>query len=378
MRIDGTGIRIVLFFTRGVSLQTWRASGVLDRETALYRRLAKFGVQTTFVTYGDVRDLRVARDLPGIRVLCNWFGLPDDRYERWMTWVFAPWFWKADLFKSNQVNGADVALWAARRWGKPVVARAGYLLKPFADRVFGDSSPESRRAAALEAFVLRHASHVVLTTPRMRDTVCAAYGVASGQVTVIPNYVDTNAFRPVPAKNMDTNRPIRLGYVGRLRPEKNLENLVRAVGGLSVHLSLVGAGDGETALRELARGQKAEIEFLGQRRHSDLPGLMNSWDMFVLPSLIEGHPKALLEAMSCGLPVIATDVEGSRDVISHGVNGHLCGTGVEELCAAVRTVSEDEELRSRLGATAREYVVTHYSLDTLLDNELAVYQKVLV
>ena len=138
-------LRVVLFFTRGASLKTWHDVGMLDREVALYRRLQESGVQVTFVTYGDARDMRLARQLEGIRVICNRWQLPQPLYVGLLT-RFYPMSWgSATVFKSNQVLGADIALKAARRFGRKFVARCGYLHSEFTERRHGDSSSQAKQ-----------------------------------------------------------------------------------------------------------------------------------------------------------------------------------------------------------------------------------------
>ena len=97
-------IRLVLFFTRGVSLHTWDKIGMFEREVALYRQLQEYGVQVSFVTYGDAKDLSYANQIPGIRILCNRWRLPTRYYERWVTILHARHLLRADVYKTNLSN----------------------------------------------------------------------------------------------------------------------------------------------------------------------------------------------------------------------------------------------------------------------------------
>ena len=96
----------------------------------------------------------------------------------------------------------------------------------------------------------------------------------------------------------------------------------------------------------------------------------------MLPSLYEGHPKALLEAMACGVPVIAADSPGIREVIRHGETGYLCGTSPDAIRDAIEALRSDCALRGRLGVAARKYVVDHFSLDRIAELEYALLQEV--
>ena len=118
------------------------------------------------------------------------------------------------------------------------------------------------------------------------------------------------------------------------------------------------------------------VEFLGLRRDVvDL--LQRSW-AFVLPSRWEGMPNALLEAMACGLPCVATRVSGSEDLISDGVNGLLVEPEQPaEMALALRRIVENSDLAQRLGKEAHATVVRDYQLATIVDQCLELYRRLL-
>ena len=124
----------------------------------------------------------------------------------------------------------------------------------------------------------------------------------SARVIYAPNGVDTTTFAPGLHRGGEDRRAVL--YVGRLSPEKNLERLVAAFARLTTRARLVviGAGDQRAALERQAVAAGVDIEFRGVVPHSELPAHFNGAGAFVLPSLTEGHPKVLIEAMACGLP----------------------------------------------------------------------------
>jgi len=366
-------MRLVLFFSRGVSLKTWDDVGMFDREVALYRRLQEQGVQSTFVTYGGARDLSYMDRLNGIRILCNKWRLPQRLYVKLLCWLYPNFLRGSVVVKSNQVWGADVALRAARRFGKRFIARCGYLPSDFAARQHGFDSVEARQARAAEREVFTAADCAVVTTQSMRQTLLERYRILPGQVTVIPNFVDTELFRPAGNGSL---RSKRLCFIGRLEEQKNPSALLEALRGLDVELSIVGSGTLSERLREEARKNRLTVRFLGNVPHRKLPEILNSSALFVLPSRYEGHPKTLLEAMACGLPVVGTDVSGIREIIRHRENGYLCGTSPTEIRAAVQELLADMDLRERLGRSAREFAVEHFSLERIAQMELELLQGV--
>ena len=111
-------MRLTLFFTRGVSLAAWDSSGLLERETALYRRLAEQGWEVGFVTYGGREDLAFADRLAPIRVLPNRWNLPARAYGLLLPWLHRAWLGGTDALKTNQADGGWEALRTARVWQK--------------------------------------------------------------------------------------------------------------------------------------------------------------------------------------------------------------------------------------------------------------------
>ncbi len=367
-------LNLVLFFTRGVSLRTWHEAGMLSREAAIYERLAERGVRTTFVTYGDESDGEAAERIPGIRVCHRRADEPPPPPHNPIPWVPDDILATADLLKTNQTRGADAALAAARRFGKPFIARCGYMWSQVAISQNGADSDAAREALAVEAEVFSAADRVIVTTEAMRQDVAGRLPSAEPRVRVVPNYVDTDRFCPGPARGGQRRR---LCFVGRLNQhEKNLQALVAAIAGLDVELDLIGNGPLRNELLQAA-ARDPRLHLLGSVPNEHLPERLRAADAFVLPSFYEGHPKALLEAMACGLPVITTNVPGIRELIQHGHTGWLCGTGAESLRAGIQAVLGDAALADQMGATARRYIVEHCSLSRVVELELTIYREAL-
>jgi glycosyltransferase involved in cell wall biosynthesis len=371
-------IKLVLFFTRGVSLETWDNVGMFEREVTLYRHLQEHGVQVSFVTYGHASDLAYADRLPGIRILCNRWGLSPRRYERWLPVLHGWHLWRADIYRTNQTNGAEVALRVALQFGKSFVARCGYMRslhmrawreqgRPGADALVGEAEETERD-------VFHGADRVVVTTSALKAYTVEQYQLPGSKVRVIPNYVLTDLFRPDPEEGTPGNR---LCFIGRLEALKNPVALLEAIQGLDVELWMIGEGSLRKPLEEQACRLGLNVRFLGRVSHHQLPSCLNRCDLYVQPSLIEGHPKTVLEAMSCGLPVIGGDSPGIRELIKHGETGYLCGTSPQEIRAAICTVLGNNVLRRQLGEQAHRFVVEHFSLEHVLALELKLYEELL-
>ena len=365
---------MALFFTRGVSLRSWDEAGLFEREVALYRRLQSRGVKVIFITYGDATDLDYRTRIPGISICCNRWNLPDQWYARLIPWLHRKALKTADLVKTNQTYGAEIALAAAQYWHKPLLARCGYMWSDFNVLECGADSLQATHSLSIESKVFHAADGIVVTTSAMRANIETRFSGLGKKITVIPNYVDTDIFAPAITSNNDDRK--RLCFVGRLEPQKNIAVLIQAVNDLDVDLDIIGQGVLHDQLRTIA-ASNPRINFLGTISHTMLPGVLRSCSVFILPSLYEGHPKSLLEAMACGLPVIGTDVPGIKEVVNHGNTGWLCKTDAGSIREAIQTVLSDTTLQQQLGNNASRYISEHNALERIVETELETYHRIL-
>ena len=202
------------------------------------------------------------------------------------------------------------------------------------------------------------------------------------EITVINNGVDTNLF--IPSENKKEEDYIL--YTGRLETRKGLIDFIESakyVGREHADIKFVLTGKGtikkylERKINEL--GLKNNFYFAGFVSRSELLEYYQNATVYVLPSYYEGLPTTLLEAMSCGVPSIATDVEGSSELIKDGENGLLVPPrDPERLAEAMMKLLDDEELRKKLGDNAREYVVGDYDWEVITDKIEKVYKMALV
>ncbi len=364
---------LLLFFTRGVSLKTWAMMGMLQREVAVYKRFLEAGWKVAFLTYGNASDLDYREDVAGIEILCNTEDASLDVYEAAIPTLFRDYFRSADLFKTNQTYGGDLALELAREFHKPLVARCGYMWSANAAREHSYDSPQAELARDTERRLFSNADAVIVTTETMREDVSERVPTARDRLNVIANYVDTDLFQPIVGVR-DLKSVL---FVGRIAREKNLSSLLKAVTDLPLTLTLIGEGRLRLKLQEEHGSMDGRVVWEGNVPNGRLPEFMNAAGVFVLPSLYEGHPKALLEAMSCGTPVIGADSPGIREVIQQGENGLLCSPDADGIRDALRYLIANPEAAATLGANARAYVLEHFALNSIFKQEHALYQRLL-
>ena len=171
-------------------------------------------------------------------------------------------------------------------------------------------------------------------------------------------------------------------WTGRLDPVKGFEEMLAAFAdlcrGRPVRLVLAGEGGYRGTVERLVDDSQLSSRVLMLGHRSDVPGLLKMADVFLFCSRTEGLPNALLEAMAAGLPVVATDVPGCRDVVRHGETGLLVrGRQAADIAAALRLLLDRPLLRRELGDRARAWVAVHLSASYLTLRWLELYGSVL-
>lgn len=242
--------------------------------------------------------------------------------------------------------------------------------------------------------LMRHFVHrqIALSAPTARYLV-ESVGVASTQVASIYNGVDTTRFfparTPTEARAALAGDGLRIddfliGTVGRLAPVKNQRLMIDAFAlaardpafRAGARLILVGDGPDRGSLETQAAGLGLgdRCRFVGER--DDVPQWLRALDLFCLPSLAEGISNAILEAMASGVPVLATDVGGNRELIDPSHCGALVASGdAQAMATSMRQYFIDSDLRSRHARGAREHVLARFSMEAMIANYQGVYES---
>jgi glycosyltransferase involved in cell wall biosynthesis len=202
-----------------------------------------------------------------------------------------------------------------------------------------------------------------------------AAGFQPDRIVPMANGIDAEKYRV--RSDYTLGIPPRLVFVGRLEPQKDVATFLQALALTSrsdFQALIVGDGPQRQCLEEMAceLGLRERTAFCG--RVSDVIPFLQEADLFVLPSLSEGISNALLEAMSCGLPCLVTDIPGNRAVITDGIDGHLFTPGSPEtLAQLLTTLLADASLRRRTGQAARKTVTQRFSMSAVVEAYLRLY-----
>jgi len=321
--------KLALFFSYRVSLELWQNRGMLTRELKLYRELGKYFAKIYFITYGR-NDFKFADELRkfSIEVLYKKSKLPNILYSLLSAVYYRRELRECDYYKTNQMSGSWSAVVAKWLFKKILIVRMGFSLSSNAKKEGKLKYFFSRIA---EKFALSAADNIVVTTKELKEY----FKKYVAKITIVPNYVNMSVFKPMPELKNQSVRKIIL-YIGRLSPEKNLNNLFQALVGIEhAILQMIGSGALKEDLQKMAKNLMINVEFLGNVSHEELPKYINHSDIFVLPSLYEGNPKVLLEAMACGATVLATNVRGINNLIIHKLNGYLSNIDAQSLHTSI-------------------------------------------
>jgi len=369
-------ITLTVFFTGGNSLQSWVDTGSFDREIELYKRLSKKLKKVNIVTYGGKKDIKYKNLLGNINLLpAVWYPVPQIT----LIPLFLTHYSKlknSDIFKTNQIFGSEIAVWLKQIFHKKLITRCGYFYSYFMKNVYKDKGI-IKKAIRIEKKAFQTADVGVITSEWQRYGLINLHNLNSEKIKVVPNYVITDLFKPIP----QIEKKFDLIFIGRGDEQKNVMNLLKAIHYLKSEFGkeitgiFVGSCCYEKKVRDFINNRILNIDLKGNVGNSELPEILNQSRVFIIPSYYEGHPKTLLEAMSCELPCIGTNVIGIKQDIKHLETGYLCETDYKSIAEAIKIVLSNQILRRKLGESARKYICERYSLDRILPEELNLIKE---
>jgi len=276
------------------------------------------------------------------------------------------------------------------------VGPLGYLIKkvydiPYIITLHGGGIPgfAPERTALLFTFLLpftrhiwREASAVVAVSQGLKDLAHISY--PDTEIQVIRNGIDSQQFQP--RSQPDLNRgKVAILFVGRLAEQKGLRYLLQTLPLLHesaetpFELRILGDGPQRQEMESMVERMRLTnlVHFVGWVPSEEVKAYLQDSDIFVLPSLIEGLPISVLEAMACGLPVVTTDTRGNNELVRSGENGFLVPVGdVESLATSLRVLIADLSLRKAMGERGR-LVAAEHDWGVISRSYLALYRSVL-
>jgi glycosyltransferase involved in cell wall biosynthesis len=220
----------------------------------------------------------------------------------------------------------------------------------------------------INRILLNRMDHVTAVSDAIRERILKL-GLDKDHVSVLPNAIDENHFNGLEriaarrTLGIPIDKPVML-YVGSLIPRKGVCDLIRAAPSVlasvpDLLIYIVGSGLRAIELHKLARELVIQdsVNFIGARPSDEISKWMAAADVFVLPSYSEGRPTVVIEAMAAGTPVLATDIDGTRELVEDGATGFLYAPGEPvDLAAKATEILRDESLLKEFSTRARDSV----------------------
>ncbi|MEW5748766.1 MAG: glycosyltransferase family 4 protein [Candidatus Thermoplasmatota archaeon] len=373
----------------------WKRGGAGGKTThirLLMKGLSAAGVSPELVCARETALFRLRRDLSGL-IIRRRMGERERRYEHYMSQ------YSAQLLRqlaraglgSDVVNPHDVP--AARdAWSElgrraedapAVLTLHGYFTREASSsRELREGSPAYERSMALEKGVYERADRIVCVDSRIRDYVLGMAEVPGERAAVLPNAVDTEAFRPATAEEKAEARRA-LGLEGpatvvlcprRLVVKNGVDHAVRAAGligkeGKDIRLVLAGDGPERAGIEGLVRdlGLQGRVVMEGTVPHERIARFYAASDAVLIPSVSsagvqEATSLSMLEGMAAGLPVVVTGIGGLKETVRHGGTGLVVPEADPgAIASAIGSLADDRAMADALGRAAREYVAAHHS-----------------
>jgi sugar transferase (PEP-CTERM/EpsH1 system associated) len=258
---------------------------------------------------------------------------------------------------------------------------------------------KNRKYNLLRKAIRPFVNHFIAVSRDLESWLATTVGAVPNRINQIYNGVDSQRFHPrqrtedrsaqltdVPAGFFSENTFV-IGSVGRMTAVKNFPSLIQAfllllkeVPSAQAHLRLMIVGDGNArqACREMLRSAGAEALAWLPGERADIPQLMRAMDLFVLPSLGEGISNTILEAMSTGLPVVATRVGGNAELVKDSLTGMLVPPDEPAaLMKAILWYYRNPDLLASHGRAARQQIETGFSIEAMTQGYIRVYDKAL-
>ena len=371
-------MKIIYFFTFDYSLQIWKDSGNLDRELEYFEFLnRKYNHTFIFITYGDISDYKIIDNCEYIEVVPI-YALIKKSKSKFMRYVQSfkiPFILKNkiknfDIIKQNQLLGSWVSIVFKITTKKPIVTRTGYDMFLFS--VYEKKSIFIRLLYyLLTQFTLIFSNIYTVSSSVDKHFIQKNYFATQNKVELIPNWIKIEENKPLKSRSQN-----KILSIGRLEHQKNLSYLISSFENTNYEIDLYGVGSLQTELKELAKEKRVKVNFLGVLPFSELKKVYNDYKFFISTSYFEGNPKTILEAMSRGCIVVASNIKNNQEVIDDSINGILFDFN-GNLESIINELNKDNNITEIISQNAVNKVIKNNSIENVCELEVNTMKKIL-
>lgn len=371
-------MNVALFFTYNMSINDWDNYKILDREVKYYEKLSiEYGINFTFVTYGDKNDLKYSEKFKNISILPMYQSRkkPNNKMIRFFSSLILPFRIKnklveVDIFKTNQLMGVWIPIILKLITSKKLIVRTGYNILDFAIK-------EKKGIIKICLYYLLtqislwSSDKFIVTSEQDIKFFNKAFIFHKNKLIKINNWI--NQKNDIPSKENRKNQKILM--VGRLENQKNYKNLIKNLKDSKIEIDIVGDGSLKESLQKLSNNLNVDVNFIGKLSHEQLIKKYSEYKYYLIFSIFEGHPKSLIEAMSRGCIPIVLRAAYTNEVIEDGFNGIVIKNETESVENIIFKLNKDNEKANYLSRNASNFALENYSISKVLDQEFKVYES---
>lgn len=349
--------KLILLLSEGYGIKNWEKLGTLDRELKIYKDLAKKN-ERELVIVSYQKDF-----FDGINIMRIPFSFLHNKLIiiRQLSFVLIALFKikTTDIIITNQIhNGGWLAVLVKMFVGCKVVARCGYVFGEQMEYLKMKGFSYSRRRF-LEKISMKYSNIIFCPTIELKEWINSKYGLTKSKIKVIPNFVDVNNF----SKNRNIVKNFDVIYIGRIYDEKRVHLVINLVEKFKLKTCIIGIGRKDSIL-ELRKNNN--ITYIPRVSNKNLNEYLSKSKYFVTGSSWEGHPKAILEAMACGLICMAPNVNGINNLIIDGESGILYDGSSEDLITKFIDINRNTARQQLISKKATELINQNFNYSKVL------------
>ena len=361
------------------SLKVWELSGALERELMYFEKLYKdYKIEHSIFTYGGFDDLNyINNESITIYPMFSMFKKTESKIITFLLSIIYPFKMRKklknniDIIKVNQLTGAWVGIILSIILKKPLYIRTGYDQYLF-------SIKDGKNV--LKRFFFYFLTYIALifcdiysvTSKSDFEFITNKYRFNKSKLIYRPNWVPiNNSFNSIKRKEKT------ILSVGRLEEQKNYKYLIDEVKNTNFSIEIIGDGSLEETLVSYAKENDVDLNIVSKKNYLELLEIYNDYQYFVLPSFYEGNPKVLIEAMSKGCIVLASNISNHTEIIRNNNNGIIFDLNKGSLKHSLERLDTNIELRKSIALNAREGTNSKFSIDKAAMSEYDDYKLVL-
>lgn len=366
-------MNVLVVFTYGYSLETWNESGTIFRELSIYKKLHElYGIEFTFLTFSNGEtDFDLGKY--GIKVIpiYDYINFSGNKYIDYLRSFLIPFYLKeilrnVTLIKQNQLLGSWISIIMKILYKKPLFIRTGYDMYKF-------SIEENKHFLVKTLYKLLTILSIyfsdIYSVSSEDDIKFLKKNIKIKKDIILRrNWILGTDYIPF-SKRID----MKLLSVGRLETQKNFSQLINSLEGTNYSLDIVGSGSLKDSLVKQAKLRNVEVNFIESIENTKLIKYMSNYKYYVSTSNFEGNPKTILEAMSAGCVVIASNIANHTEIIKNHFTGVILDDETDGLQITLNNLNKNKDLEETLSSNGYDFVNKYYSLESVCLDEYNDY-----